>query len=451
MGNPYRPAVPHLTTALTGPLQKIESHLLTYQPSIERWFRSQWQQSPAPFYGSVDLRNAGFKLAPVDTNLFPAGFNNLNPAFLSLSVQAVQATIERVCPNAGGVLVIPENHTRNMFYFESLAALVEILSMAGLRVRIGSLLPDLHEPRTIELASGRSIILEPLIRRGNKISVSDFDPCIVLLNNDFSSGPPAILENLEQPIIPPLSLGWWRRLKSSHFAHYHRVATEFAGLVHIDPWLINPIFRKCGKIDFQKREGEECLANNIEEVLDGMQAKYREYGIDQEPFVIVKADAGTYGMAIMTVKSPDEVRDLNRKQRTKMAHLKEGQAVTDVLVQEGVYTFETWGATNAVAEPVVYMIDRFVVGGFYRVHTERGPDENLNAPGMRFEPLAFAGPCCYPDPYQAPDSNPNRFYAYGVIARLALLAAARELVDAAKTAVAKDTETPPAMSLDTHK
>ncbi len=48
------------------------------------------------------------------------------------------------------------------------------------------------------------------------------------------------------------------------------------------------------------------------------------------------------------------------------------------------------------------------------------------------EACAFAGPCCYPDPYQAPDANPNRFYAYGVIARLALLAAARESKEAAQ-------------------
>ena len=52
-----------------------------------------------------------------------------------------------------------------------------------------------------------------------------------------------------------------------------------------------------------------------------------------------------------------------------------------------MHTFET--LNEAVAEPVVYMIDRYVVGGFYRVHTGRGMDENLNAPGMHFEPLAF--------------------------------------------------------------
>jgi glutamate--cysteine ligase len=432
MGNEAWAAVPHLTTALTGPLQEIEAHLLQNQAGIERWFRSQWLQTPAPFYCSVDLRNAGFKLAPVDTNLFPGGFNNLNPAFESLAVQAVQAALERICPSAGGVLVIPENHTRNTYYFENLATLIEILTLAGLRVRIGSLLPDLHEPRAIELPSGRRITLEPLIRENDKVTVAGFNPCFVLLNNDLSAGLPPILDQLDQPLVPPAALGWWKRLKSRHFAHYQQIAREFAELVSLDPWLINPVFRKCGKINFEKREGEECLANYVDEVLGEVRVKYREYGIDQEPFAIVKADAGTYGMAILTIKSADQVRSLNRKQRTKMAHLKEGQAVHDVMVQEGVYTFETWGAKNAVAEPVVYMIDRYVIGGFYRVHTDRRPDENLNSPGMHFEPLAFAETCAYPDPQQAPDANPNRFYAYGVIARLALLAAAREFREAAE-------------------
>jgi glutamate--cysteine ligase len=418
-----RPAVPHLTTALSGPLQKLETELLANQVAIEQWFRARFRETPAPFYCSVDLRNSGFKLAPIDTNLFPAGFNNLNPAFQSLGVQAVQAAVERLCPNARGAVVVPENHTRNTFYFESLAALIEILRMAGLNVRIGSLLPDLREPRKVELPSGRSLLLEPLTREGDKVMVGDFEPCFVLLNNDLSAGRPTILENLKQPVVPSLDLGWSNRLKSNHFAHYHRLAGEFAAMLGIDRWFIDPIFRKCGKINFEKNEGEECLVANVEDVLERVAEKYREHGIDREPFVIVKADAGTYGMAIMSVKSADEVRQLNRKQRNKMSHIKEGQAVTDVIVQEGVYTFETWD--GAVAEPVVYMMHHFVVGGFYRVHKDRGPDENLNSPGMHFEPLAFADACCCPDPMQ-PGAEPNRFYSYGVIARLALLAAAHE-------------------------
>jgi glutamate--cysteine ligase len=82
---------------------------------------------------------------------------------------------------------------------------------------------------------------------------------------------------------------------------------------------------------------------------------------------------------------------------------------------------------DAVAEPVIYMIDQFVVGGFYRVHTDRGQDENLNAPGMRFEPMPFDLSCLLPDLEADTDCAPNRFYAYGVIARLALVSAAIEL------------------------
>jgi glutamate--cysteine ligase len=133
-------------------------------------------------------------------------------------------------------------------------------------------------------------------------------------------------------------------------------------------------------------------------------------------------------MGIMTVKSPDDVKDLNRKARNKMSVIKEGQAVTEVLIQEGVYTFES--INDAVAEPVVYMVDHFVVGGFYRVHTGRGTDENLNSPGMHFVPLAFDSACQLPDHRLNPDATPNRFYAYGVIARLAMLAASVELDNA---------------------
>ena len=96
-----------------------------------------------------------------------------------------------------------------------------------------------------------------------------------------------------------------------------------------------------------------------------------------------------------------------------------------MLIQEGVSSFESINV--AFAEPVVYMLEHFVVGGFYRVHTGRGSDENLNSPGMHFVPLAFDDTCVMPDRSATPDAAPNRFYAYGVIARLAMLAASIEL------------------------
>jgi glutamate--cysteine ligase len=73
------------------------------------------------------------------------------------------------------------------------------------------------------------------------------------------------------------------------------------------------------------------------------------------------------------------------------------------------------------------MVDQYVVGGFYRVHTERGIDENLNSPGAQYKPLAFETDCHTPDCGGKPGDPPNRFYTYGVIARLAALAAAVEV------------------------
>ncbi len=429
-------SVPNLTTALAGPLQDLETHILANQTEIEHWFRIQWLSYRAPFYSSVDLRNAGFKVAPVDTNLFPAGFNNLNPAFLPLCVQAVHAAIEHLCPNARRLIIVPESHTRNQFYLESLSTLQGIIEKSGLQVRIGHINEE-KQTRELILPSGQSMIQHPLERSGNRLHIKDFDPCIILLNNDLSDGIPAILENIDpdQAISPHPAMGWSSRLKSDHFAHYQRIAKEFSGIIDIDPWLIDPYFRRCGKIDFQKRDGEECLAENVADVLEIIKKKYQEYGIKEEPFVIAKSDAGTYGMNVMTIRDPSEIRGLNRKQRNRMARRKGGSAVSDVLVQEGVFTFETWGDNNAIAEPVVYMIDHSVVGGFYRVHTSRDIDENLNAPGMHFEPLAFADTCTLPDKSAAPGAGPNRFYTYGVICRLALLAAARE-INMLKTTVA---------------
>jgi len=418
--------IPHLTTALSGPLQLLEKHFLNHQVEIETWFRQQWQKVDSPIYGSVDLRNAGFKLAPVDMNLFPAGFNNLNRDFLPLCIQAFQEVMEKYYPTITKILLVPENHTRNLFYLESLCTLQEIILKAGYEVRIASLLPDLESAQTIELPSGRSVYLEPIQREDDCVFVDDFKPCLILLNNDLSDGVPAILEGVKQKICPPIHLGWSNRLKSEHFGYYEKIANCFAKMVEIDPWLINPLFTYCEQVDFVKNEGLECAVKNAEDLFHQLENKYKEYQIEQKPFLIVKADAGTYGMNVMTIHEPAELLQLNRKRRTKMAAGKGGSAVNRIILQEGVYTFETLGEENAVAEPVVYMIGHHVVGGFYRVHKDRSVTENLNAPGMHFEPLAFAKPCNNPDRCLSPDACPNRFYAYGVVARLSLLAAALE-------------------------
>jgi glutamate--cysteine ligase len=419
--------VPHLITALTGPINELEQRIIDSMPAIERWFRLEWMEHTPPFYTSVDIRNAGFKLAPVDTNLYPGGWNNLTPEMLPLAVQAAMAAIEKICPEARNLLLIPENHTRNIFYLSNVVQLQRIFYMAGLNVRIGSINPEIKEATKIDLPNGDHVVLEPVIRDKRRLGLENFDPCTILLNNDLSAGIPGILEDLaEQYLLPPLHAGWSVRRKSLHFESYEEVSKRFGKLLGIDPWLINPMFASCGEVNFSDSTGMECLVSNVDLLLSKIKKKYKEYGINEKPFVVVKADNGTYGMGIMTVRDVKDLDALNRKTRNKMSVIKDGQEVDQVIIQEGVLTHEK--INDAVAEPVVYMMDRYVVGGFYRVHADRGIDENLNAPGASFAPLAFEQNAQLPQPGVKPGASvPNRFYMYGVIGRLAMLAASYEL------------------------
>lgn len=418
--------VPHLITALTGPINELEQRILESMPAVERWFRLEWMEHTPPFYCSVDIRNAGFKLAPVDTNLFPGGWNNLTQDMLPLGVQAAMAAIEKICPEAKNLLVVPEN-TRNSFYLSNIAQLQKIFRMAGLNVRVGSIDPDIKKPTVVDLPGGDTVTLEPVVRTKRRLGLKNFDPCTILLNNDLTAGAPGILEDLhEQYLLPPLHAGWSVRRKSRHFQSYEEVAKRFGKMLGIDPWLVNPMFNRCGELDFAKEEGLECLRTNVDALLAKIRKKYKEYGINEKPFVVVKADNGTSGMGIMTVRDVKDLDALRNRPKNKPPVVKTGQAITDVIIQEGVLTAER--INDAVAEPVVYLMDRYVVGGFYRIHAERGVDENLNAPGSSFVPLAFAESTRLPQPGQKPGASaPNRFYMYGVIGRLAMLAASYEL------------------------
>ena len=416
--------VPHLITALNGPINELEARVLDSMPAIERWFRLEWMEHTPPFYTAVDLRNAGFKLAPVDTNLFPAGFNNLTPEMLPLAVQAAMAAIEKICPEARNLLIIPRPRTADPFYLTSVQRLMQIFTQAGLNVRLGSMDATMKKPLRLSLPDGSDVVIEPLVRARGRLGLKEFDPCTILLNGDLSTGTPEVLKGLHQQyLLPPVHAGWPLRRKSRHFHSYEEVAKKFAKLLGMDPWLITPMYGRCGEVDLDASAGLDCVQSTADALLTKVRRKYKEYGIREKPFVVVKADSATSGSGFMTVRDASQVRELPQVLRAASTA---PATISEVIIQEGVPTYEH--VNDAVAEPVVYMIDRYVVGGFYRVHAERGIDENLAAPGSLFVPLAFSESHQLPKPGAKPGvSAPNRFYMYGVIGRLAMLAAAYEL------------------------
>jgi glutamate--cysteine ligase len=419
--------VPHLTTALTGPINELEQRMLESLPAIERWFRLEWMEHTPPFYSGVDIRNAGFKLAPVDTDLFPDGFNNLSPAMLPLAVQAAMAAIEKICPEARNLLLVAGPHTDNSFYLTHLQRLIQIFRQAGLNVRVGALPDQLQQAVNVNLPDGEELRLEPVLRQRGRLGLKDFDPCTILLNNDLAAGTPALLQGIhEQYLLPPVHAGWGLRRKSKHFASYEEVAKKFAKLLGMDPWLIHPLYGACGPGGLETPQGLAAAKEQVDSVLGKLRRKYKEYGINERPFVVVKADNGSQGLGLSSVRDAKELDDADGPVRLQMRQTRLDQEVSGLIVQEGVPTCER--VNQALAEPVVYMIDRYVVGGFYRVHAQRRADENLNAPGQVFVPLAFAEAAQLPKPGVKPGASaPNRFYMYGVVGRLAMLAAAYEL------------------------
>ncbi len=388
----------------------IENHM-----NIEAWFRKQWIKYPAPFYTSIDLRNSGYKIAPVDTNLFPAGFNNLDSDLDFLYIAAVQHALERISPALTKVLIISENHTRNKFYLSSIDSLSNIIRKAGYEVKVSSML------------NSDGNINELLVNKNNILAYGEFIPDAILLNNDLSDGIPDILDNIVQPILPDKNLGWTKRSKTIHFEYYTDVVNNFSRLLGIDSWLLEPLFRNCGEIDFKTKQGENCLVHHASRLLTLIQEKYHEYDIQEDPYIMIKADSGTYGMGIMKVKSIDQLLNLNRKQRTKMLKTKGGNKVDKVILQEGIYSNEKLKPSNHVAEPVIYSFGSNLVGGFYRLHDSKSNSENLNSPGMTFLPIPFKDACINPNDSETIYSDTNKFYIYGVIARLAILAASKEL------------------------
>lgn len=419
--------VPHLVTALSGPINELEQRMLEATPAIERWFRLEWMEHTPPFYCAVDVRNAGYKLAPVNSGLFPSGFNNLAPEVLPLAVQAAMAAIEKICPEARNLLIIPEAGSLSTFYLESLQRLIGIFHQAGLNVRLGSLDPALKSALRWTLPDGQVLQVEPVIRQRGRVGLKDFDPCTILLNTALTSGvPKPLLSVHEQYLLPPLHAGWTVRRLSRHFQIYEEVAKKFAKLLGMDPWLIHPLTQTC-EVSWDQPDSLEGVADQVDTLLTKVRRKHKEYGIAEKPFVVIKAGDGRRGIATMSVRDAKDLSaKLQRAREPARATSSKANSLIELVVQEGVPTFEQ--INEAVAEPVVYMMDRYVVGGYYRVHAEHGHTELLHSSRSHYVPLAFEPTVSLPRPGLKPGvSAPNRFYMYGVVARLALLAASYEL------------------------
>ncbi len=407
--------------------QEIYKSFQENETRLDRYFEEQFQKTAPLIYLSTDLRHSGFKIAPVDTNLFPAGFNNLCNSFTHLASEAFSLYLERYAPQTKKILLYVEAHTRNRFYFENVLRLSAIITHAGYEVKVATLSQDFQQdPSPIILDGKGELLIYQLHQKNHLCLLNDsWTPDLILSNNDFSSEIPEALMNIQQKIIPSPNLGWHQRKKSTHFQHYEAVAKEVAELIGIDPWFISTAFTHVTDINLQETSSLERLAKSVDEILSKIQKKYTEYNITQTPYVFVKNDSGTYGMGMAYFTSGEELLNLNRRMRFKLSSTKGGGNVDRYLIQEGIVTADFY--SGYPIEPVIYMAGEQEIGGFFRINEEKDEWSSLNTKGMAFSCLCLHK---MDEPHEGPFLNcvekAHLVKMSFKIAKIAALAAARE-------------------------
>jgi len=409
-------------------IDKLSTYFSENAAAIQDWLEQKAEGHNLPFYSSADVRDSGFKSACIDLNLFPAGFNNLCDTFAHQAAKPVRSYLEARFSSKQysftNLVIIPEAHSRNPYYNKNILNLKQTLEAAGLTVTIASL-AEPGEPFPIELVTfDNEKVPVSIVRRENDRLVGENNEVFdwVLLNNDLSSGSIEWLENLEQPVVPPLCFGWHNRSKYQFFEYYTAYVQELAEAFSFDPWMLYAMTDKVEEVNFVTDEGRQTVATAVEKMLESVGQKYREYGIQEQPHVFIKNDTGTYGIGIMVVSSPDDILNMNRKARNKMAIGKGHRPIRNVVIQEAVPTRSV--TETYVTEPVVYMIGKEVIGMFLRANSERGTIDNLNARGMEFYTYCSLNSVSNTDHCVCNDTIQQ---LYRTMSKLAVLASAREM------------------------
>ena len=393
-------------------VELITAKINKHQCDIADFFAQKFDNKFLNFYNSVDLRHCDYKIASVDTNCFPAGFNNLDNSDIEIAKKHAQDFFKQnFSKPISKIILIPENHTRNLKYLENIARLQEILSSYAI-TKIGSLNEEIIKPTDFVLENQQTITLYPLQLQDKKISTIDgFVADVIILNNDLTTEIPQILKNTITPIFPSTKLGWHQRSKSQHFKLHDQLVSEFCKIIDLDPWLISTYHDVCNGVDFKKQINLECVANHVEGILQKTQKKYDEYGIDDKPYAFVKADNGTYGMAVWSVSSGAEVLEINKKERNKMSVTKGTVEIHKVLIQEGIKTIDK--INSQPCEPLIYLINSQIVGNIFRANSNRNETNSLNAVGASFYNINQTN---FINNFN--DSNKNLVAVYEILAKL---------------------------------
>ncbi len=366
----------------------LQNKILAALPRIEEWLTSI--EKDVPLFMSADIRDAGFKIASIDANLYPAGFNNLHESYHPLAAGHLRDALAHYGVKTGAnILLVCEEHTRNLFYLQNVYALTEILRLAGFTIDATTQFAIEGESYTggaleLNTALGNSVrLVSPEVAARN---ISGY--AAVVMNHDSSAGTADWIQALAIPVLPTWQAGWHTRSKARHFAHYRQLVTEFGGIVALDPWFFAPLDAHVTGTDVNDDAARSLIAGKAEQLLKEIQLRYDEYQIKEKPFVFLKSDHGTYGMAMLSFDNSAEILEINRKEKNKLFKGKSSVIVKDYLLQEGVPTIVQ--TDGHFAENVVMLANNRFIGRFGRVNEQKDARTSLNSTGMYFKQIPLA-------------------------------------------------------------
>ena len=364
----------------------IHHNIVKYYDFVCEWFVKKSQGLPFPFYSSFDLRDSGQKITPVDANLFPAGFNNICEVDREAAPMLVSRYLREYHPTLSYVILLAEEHTHNPFYWDNVYTLKNLLQKAlqmDCSKNVGFPKVEVCVPgkfilkdQVFTTAVGRNL---PVFLLKNKINQAD----LIISNNDFS-----ITYNFKFniPIVPSPSSGWHNRKKHTFFHTYNQLVKEFADVIHIPANVLSIQTERFTELDLQDEKCLKRLKNAINVFLEKLKPEYAK--LNQKPYVFLKNNSGTYGLGMTIIQSSEDIDHWNYKIKKKMKAAKGGVKVRELILQEGISSdLKTEGA---VAEPVLYLIGKNLVGGFLRAHKEKNAKDNLNSPGAVYRTLCVS-------------------------------------------------------------
>lgn len=380
---------------------------------VSAWFESHVKKIPVPLMMTITINDAGMKATPMGTQLFPMGIDNLCktdqqniPKLLKKYFKKYYADI----PNFKKILLLTAVNHPNPYYYEHIRLLTQLFKKSGLKVQLGSL-EGIQQPVTVQTPSKKTLKIVPCTLQKKKLIADGVEPEFIYITYPFPHELTRKLAEVQQPMNPPLKiLSLQNRVKSKKSDYYtilNRLASDFAELIKVDPWLMKAEFQVEHHVNFDERSGIEKVADSADTLLNVLQMKYREYDVEKEPAVRIMNNAGTYGMGILSVHSTEELSKVYHRKKAKRAGGKGQSIVNDVIIQEEIPTSPLF--QKYTGETVIYLIGNEVAGGYIKTYGSDSKKKTLSRSEL-FLPICLTS-TTHTHPKKRADRKVNVLYS----------------------------------------